>query len=64
VCVGGVRVRVHPGILDLTASEHSLHAQALANEDSAPKPGEGTRIVVTEATSDGDKKKSSCCAGG
>lgn len=44
----------------LTEIYHIVSKKALAAEDSAPRPGEGTKIVVTEPTSEA-VKKSSCC---
>ena len=44
----------------LTEIYHIVSKKALAAEDSAPRPGEGTKIVVTEPASE-KEKKSSCC---
>jgi len=44
----------------LTEIYHIVSKKALAAEDSAPRPGEGTKIVVTEPVSE-TTKKSSCC---
>lgn len=45
----------------LTEIYHIVSKKALGNEDSAPKPGEGTKIVVTDQPPEDSKKKSSCC---
>lgn len=44
----------------LTEIYHIVSKKALAAEDSAPRPGEGTKIVVTEPANE-TEKKSSCC---
>jgi Ras-related protein Rab-11A len=45
----------------LTEIYHIVSKKAIASEDSAPGPGDGTRIVVTPESQE-EKKKSGCCS--
>ena len=45
----------------LTEIYHIVSKKALASEEGAPGPTDGTRIVVTPETNE-EKKKAGCCA--
>lgn len=45
----------------LTEIYHIVSKKALASEESGPGPSDGTRIVVTQESSE-EKKKSGCCS--